>query len=62
MATFEIVKPVTQTAVVSKTAGPPCSDAPGLTAAEARARLAQFGPNAVREEPPHADGHRMITR
>ena len=40
-------------AVVGKTVGPPCSDGPGLTAAEARARLAQFGLNAVREEQPH---------
>ena len=40
-------------AVVGKTAEPPCDDARGLTAAEARARFSQLGPNAVREEQPH---------
>ena len=40
-------------AVAGKRAEPPSSDAPGLTAAEARAQLAQLGPNAVREERPH---------
>ena len=32
---------------------PPCEEAAGLTAAEVRARLEQFGPNAVREEKAH---------
>jgi H+-transporting ATPase len=41
------------TAVLTTATGPLCSDAPGLTAREARARLAQFGPNAVRENRPH---------
>ena len=36
-----------------KPAALPRTAAPGLTAAEARARLAQFGSNAVREEQPH---------
>jgi H+-transporting ATPase len=31
----------------------PASSSPGLTAAEVKTRLAQFGPNAVREEQPH---------
>ncbi len=37
----------------SGAAGAPCSQDPGLTAAEARTLFAQFGPNAVREEQPH---------
>ena len=41
-----------ETAVMSQTTAPPCGDAPGLSAAEARERLARFGPNAVREEKP----------
>lgn len=32
---------------------PPSEEAAGLTAAEVRAQLAQFGANTVREEPPH---------
>ncbi|MGO9245999.1 MAG: plasma-membrane proton-efflux P-type ATPase [Verrucomicrobiia bacterium] len=47
------MEPAPPTAVASERAGPPCADAPGLTAAEARLRLAQVGPNAVREEQPH---------
>jgi len=47
------MEPAPPTAVASEPSGPTGSVAPGLTAAEARARLAQFGPNAVREEKPH---------
>ncbi len=53
LATFGFMEAAPPFAVVGKTGEPPCSGAPGLTAAEARARLAQFGPNAVREEQPH---------
>jgi magnesium-transporting ATPase (P-type) len=38
---------------VGKPSEPSCDNARGLTAAEARARLSQLGPNAVREEQPH---------
>jgi H+-transporting ATPase len=47
------MEPVPPTGAASEPAGPLCTDAPGLTTAEARLRLAQFGPNAVREEKPH---------
>ena len=53
LATFGYMEATPPFAVAGKRAEPPSSDAPGLTAAEARARLAQLGPNAVREERPH---------
>ncbi len=53
MPTFEMERRVTENAIEIAATGPPCSDQPGLTTAEARARLARFGPNAVREEPLH---------
>ena len=50
---FRTMEPTPPTAVASEPTGPACTDGPGLTVAEARLRLAQFGPNAVREEKPH---------
>ncbi len=50
---MKAVEPAASATDASSAVGPPCNDAPGLTAAEARARLAQLGPNAVREEAPH---------
>ncbi|HTS17284.1 MAG TPA: plasma-membrane proton-efflux P-type ATPase [Verrucomicrobiae bacterium] len=47
------MEPAPPTAVASAPTSPPCTDAAGLTTPEARARLAQVGPNAVREEKPH---------
>ena len=47
------MEPVPPAAVTNQPVGLSCTDAPGLTAAEARVRLAQFGPNAVSEEKPH---------
>ena len=57
LATFGYMEATPPFAVAGKRAEPPSSDAPGLTAAEARARLAQLGPNAVREERPHPLRH-----
>ncbi len=50
---FGTVKAEPSTDSGIEAAGPPGTEATGLTAAEARARLARFGPNAVREEEPH---------
>jgi H+-transporting ATPase len=43
----------TSTAGVSSATSPNCAMSAGLTTADARTRLVQFGPNAVREELPH---------
>ena len=53
MTEFTTVESARSTAGAISAAGPPRTEAPGLATADARARLARFGPNAVREEPPH---------
>jgi H+-transporting ATPase len=50
---FAIMETAASTPVAGNVAGPPCAEIAGLTADDARARLARFGPNAVREETPH---------
>ncbi|HEV2328989.1 MAG TPA: plasma-membrane proton-efflux P-type ATPase [Verrucomicrobiae bacterium] len=47
------MKLAASTADARSVTNPPCAETPGLTAADARAGLARFGPNTVREEPPH---------
>ncbi len=53
LSSSTIMELAASTASARCATGPLCTEAPGLTTADAHARLAQFGANAVREQPPH---------